>query len=283
MKHATVVAGALLFCAAAQVHAQGKGLYDRLPPEVKKAGVIRFVGDSHPPYRILSDDRRIRDGIDADLAHALEPVLGIPVRHHVVNSLSGTLAGLESGRYDVAMGPALPTKDRLQRFDAVTWLVSYPSFVYPLQRARRFKAVLDLCGLKVAYVAGSISERVTDRVGDRCAKDGKPRPSHVALVDTNMSLVATQAGRADVAAMTSTAALHVVHENEQLFGAFRDPDDKLGVDILGLFVTRRSGLGPLMHEAMTELFRNGQYQQIMSKWGVDRVAVQAPELKTAAP
>ena len=140
--------------------------------------------------------------------------------------------------------------------------------------------LLEVSGLKVAYVAGSISERVTDRVGDRCAKDGKPRPSHVALVDTNMSLVATQAGRADVAAMTSTAALHVVHENHELFGAFRDPEDRLGVDILGLFVTRRSGLGPVMFEAMSELFRNGQYRQIMAKWGVDRVAVQAPEFKS---
>jgi polar amino acid transport system substrate-binding protein len=269
----------LLFVAAATPAAT---LYERLPAEVKKLGVLRFVGDSHPPYRILSDDRRIREGLDADLARALEPVLGIPIRHHVVNSLSGTLAGLESGRYDVAMGPALPTQDRLQRFDAVTWLVSYPSFVYPLSRPRRFTKTEDLCGLKVAYVAGSISERVTDRLNERCVKQGLPRATHVALVDTNMSLVATQAGRADVAAMTSTAALHTVHENPALFGAFRDPENKLGTDILGLFVTRRSGLGPLLHEAMGELFRNGEYQRIMAKWGVDKVAVQSPQLKSLA-
>ena len=264
-------------------HAQATTLFDQLPAEIRKAGVLRFVGDSHPPYRILSDDRRIREGIDVDLAQALQTVLGIPIRHHVVNSLSGTLAGLESGRYDVAMGPALPTKDRLQRFDAVTWLVSYPSFVYPLQRPRRFAKVEDLCGLKVAYVAGSISERVTDRVGDRCAKAGLPRATHVALVDTNMSLVATQAGRADLAAMTSTAALHVVHENPALFGGFRDPENKLGIDVLGLFVTKRSGLGPVLHAAMTELFKRGDYQRVMAKWGVDKAAVQAPQLHTAAP
>ena len=263
--------------------AHANTLFQQLPAEVRKAGVLRFVGDSHPPYRILDDDRRIREGIDADLARALQTVLGIPIRHHVVNSLSGTLAGLESGRYDVAMGPALPTKDRLQRFDAVTWLVSYPSFVYPLQKPRRYRKVEDLCGAKVAYVAGSISERVTDHVGDRCVKAGLARASHVPLVDSNMTLVATQAGRADVAAMTSTAALHAVHVNEHLFGAFRDPENKLGIDVLGLFVTKRSGLGPVLHAAMTELFKRGDYQRIMVKWGVDRVAVQAPLLHTAAP
>lgn len=255
-------------------------LFERLPPEVKKAGVLRFVGDSHPPYRILDDERRIRDGIDADLARALEPVLGIPIRHHVVNSLSATLAGLESGRYDVSMGPALPTPERLQRFDAVTWLVTFPSFVYPLQRPRRFAQVPDLCGAKVSYVAGSVSERVTERVNVRCRERGLPLATHVPLVDTNMTLIATQAGRADVAAMTSAAALHAVHEAPQLFGSFRDPEDKLGVDVLGLFVTRRSGLAPVLHAAMQELFRNGEYARIVNKWGVENTAVQAPLLKT---
>jgi polar amino acid transport system substrate-binding protein len=272
----------VLFIAALPALA-ATSLYDRLPPEVKKAKVLRFVGDSHPPYRILDDDRRIREGIDADLARALEPVLGIPIRHHVVNSLSATLAGLESGRYDVAMGPALPSKERLVRFDAVTWLVSYPSFVYPLERKRRFANVLDLCGLKIAYVAGSISERVTDRVGDRCEAANKARAEHVPLVDTNMTMIATQAGRADAAAMTSTAALHAVHENQRLFGAFRDPENKLGIDILGLFVTRRSGLGPVLADAMAELVKSGEYLRIMTKWGVEGVAVNAPQLKTATP
>jgi polar amino acid transport system substrate-binding protein len=280
-------------CFGLQAHAQATApltanppaqtLRSRLPADIQRAGVLRFVGDSHPPYRILDDDRRIRAGIDADLARALETVLGIPVRHHVVNSLSATLAGLESGRYDVAMGPALPTKERLARFDAVTWLVSYPSFVYPTNKPQRFAKLEDLCGLKVAYVAGSISERVTNRVGDRCAQAGLPRPSHVPLVDSNMTMVATQAGRANVAAMTSTAALYVVHQNGTLFGAFRDPENKLGVDVLGLFVTKRSGLGPVLQDAMAELFRRGDYQRVMARWGIDKVAVQAPQLHTSAP
>jgi polar amino acid transport system substrate-binding protein len=292
MRKLTAAAMALMLCgtgvlaqtqAPAPAPASAPTLRDRLPAEVLRNGVLRFVGDSHPPYRILDDDRRIRDGIDADLARALAPVLGIPIRHQVVNSLSGTLAGLESGRYDVAMGPALPTKDRLVRFDAVTWLVSYPSFVYPTHKPRRFAKVEDLCGVKVAYVAGSISERVTNRIGDRCATAGLKRPSHVPLVDSNMTMVATQAGRADVAAMTSTAALHVVHENGGLFGAFRDPENKLGVDVLGLFVTQRSGLGPVLRDAMAELFKRGEYQRVMAKWGIEKVAVQAPQLHTSAP
>lgn len=276
-RRAALAAGAAF--AAGLGHAQTTHtLRDRLPPEVLRNGVLRFVGDSHPPYRILSDDRKIRDGIDADLAQAMQPVLGIAIRHYVVNSLSGTLAGLESGRYDVAMGPGLATRDRLTRFDAVSWLVSRPSFVYPLQRPRRYRTVEDLCGRKVAYVAGSVSERVTDRINGLCDKAGKARAEHVPLVDTNMTLVATQAGRADVAAMTSTAGLHVVHETPDLFAVFNDPSDALGVDVLGLFVTKRSGLAPVLLAAMQAIFDNGEYRRIMTKWGVGAVSVQAPQM-----
>lgn len=256
-------------------------LYARLPAEVRQAGVLRFVGDSHPPYRNVSDDRKIRDGIDVDLARALSLVLGVPVQHHVVNSLSATLGGLEAGRYDVAMGPGLATPERLVRFDSVSWLYTKPSFVYPLQRPARYRRVEDLCGHKIAYVAGSVTERVSQRVSDRCLKAGLPGVVHVPLVDGNMSLVATQAGRADVAGMTMTAALHAAQANPDLFGAFGDETNALGVDLVGLFVTKRSGLAPLLLDAMQALHDSGEYARIMAKWGITAVSVKAPQLNAA--
>lgn len=284
-----VAVASVLLAAAGLAPAAETTLRDRLPPEVRKSGVLRFVGDSHPPYRILSDDRRIREGIDADLAHALEPLLGVRIEHHVVNSLSATLAGLEAGRYDVAMGPALGTKERQLRFDVITWLTTRPSFVYPTRpltgSPRSYLKVDDLCGVKITYVAGSVTERVTDRIGARCEKAGKPRPQHVPLVDTNMTLVAVQAGRADMAGMTLTAALHAVHINKDaegdLFRFFSDDGQVLGIDTLGLFVSKRSGLGPVMLAAMEGLFQSGEYARIMAKWGVSAVSVDAPRLNAA--
>jgi len=256
-------------------------LYGTLPQAVRKAGVLRFVGDSHPPYRILSDDRKVRDGIDADLARAFERVLGIPIEHHVVNSLSATLGGLESGRYDVAMGPAVATRERQMRFDAVSWMTTKPTFVFPSNRSARYARVEDLCGKRIAYVAGSVTERVTNRVIELCIQAGLPPALHVPLVDTNMSLVATQAGRADVAGMTRTAALHAAHVNGERFQVFSDETNTLGVDLLSLFVTKRSNLGQVMLSAMDMLLRNGDYQRVMAKWGVTGVSIETTRLNAA--
>ncbi|WP_457419374.1 transporter substrate-binding domain-containing protein [Roseateles sp. P5_E7] len=256
-------------------------LYAQLPAEIRKAGVLRFVGDSHPPYRIVSDDRRISDGIEPDMARALEKLLGVPIHHHVVNSLSATLAGLEAGRYDVALGPGVATEARQKRFDGVSWMTTRPSFVYPNDKPRRYAQVTDLCGRKVSYVAGSVTERVLNRLIDFCEKQGLPPAIHVPLVDTNMTLVATQAGRSELAGMTLTAALHAVHENGDRFGMYSDAGGSLGQDVLSLFITKRSGLGPVMLAAMNALIDSGEYDRITNHWGVSAVRVAKSQLNVA--
>ncbi len=256
-------------------------LYSELPEKIKKTGEIRFVGDSHPPYRIVTDRRLISAGLEPDLARELEKVLGVPIKHNVVNSLSATLAGLAAGRYDVALGPAVATKERLVKFDGVTWLTTRPAFVFPLDREKRYRNVFDLCGQKIAYVAGSVTERVTKKVVQICIDAGKPAAVHVPLVDTNMTLIATQAGRADVAGMTLTAGLHVVHENAQRFGMYSDESGGLGKDLLSLFVTKESDLATVMQKAMNLLMTNGQYSKVMSVWGVEGVSVLKAEMNLA--
>lgn len=253
-------------------------LRDAVPAEYRKAGLLRFVGDSHPPYRNVNDERKITDGIDVDLAQALGRVLGLRIEHHVVNSLSATLAGLEAGRYDIALGPGLATTERQKRFDGVSWLYTKPSFVLPLGRPARYAAVNDFCGRKLSYVAGSVTERTVNRVNERCLKAGRPGVQHVPLVDGNMTLVATQAGRADAAGMTLTAALHAQRVNPELFAVFDDAKNELGIDLVGLFVTKRSGLGPVLLAAMQRLVDSGEYGRIMDRWGITAVAVKAPQL-----
>lgn len=255
--------------------------YAQLPEAVRQAGVLRFVGDAHPPYRIVSDDRRIADGLEPALARALERQLGVPIRHHVVNSLSATLAGIEAGRYDVALGPGVATLERQKRFDGVAWMRTRPAFVYPNDRTPRYASPLDLCGKRISYVAGSVTERVTERVVAQCAAAGRPPALHVPLVDNNMTLVATQAGRADVAGMTLTSALHAVHVNGARFGMYSDESGSLGGERVSLFVSKRSGLGPVLRDAMQAVMDSGEYLRLMKAWGVGGVAIDAAALNVA--
>ncbi len=39
-----------------------QALHDQLPQAVKDSGVLRFAGDSHPPYRTVGPDGKLRTG-----------------------------------------------------------------------------------------------------------------------------------------------------------------------------------------------------------------------------
>ena len=93
--------------------------------------------------------------------------------------------------------------------------------------------------------------------------------------------LATQAGRADLAGMTLTAALHAAHISEGRFEVYTDETGSLGTDLLSLFVTKRSGLAPVMLAAMQHIVASGEYQRVMAKWGVTAVSVQAPRMNAA--
>ena len=72
-------------------------LYVRLPQAVKDAGVIRFAGDSHPPYRTVGPDGSIT-GIDRDFQDGLSRVLGVRIETGIVDGLPAALDGMRDGR-----------------------------------------------------------------------------------------------------------------------------------------------------------------------------------------
>ena len=93
-------------------------LHDRLPESVRTAGVLRFAGDSHPPYRTIGSDGTIT-GIDADFQAELGRVLGIRTETVVVDGLPAALQGMLAGRYDAFNGPVRATAEREQQCDDV--------------------------------------------------------------------------------------------------------------------------------------------------------------------
>src|SRR6185312_9235554 len=72
--------------AAASAPTTDQQLHAELPQAIRDAGVIRFAGDSHPPYRTVGSDGSVT-GIDKDFQDALGAVLGVSTSVEIVNSL----------------------------------------------------------------------------------------------------------------------------------------------------------------------------------------------------
>lgn len=257
-------------------------LFDRLPASVKSAKVLKMVGDSFAPYRIVGDDGRTVTGIDADMAKALEPLLGVKVELTIVSNLPAMLAGIDTGRYDLSAGPLLSTKAREERYDILTWMLSKPAFVLPVAGGRKTSKLDDLCGLRMSFPAGSAQEAYAAKVSERCVAGKKAPVEMVPLADQNATVLAAQSGRADVAGMQLAAALYLQQRNPGKFTIQTDETDGLGVLHQGFVMKKNAELSPVIHDALKELWKSGEYARLMDKWGLTLTKAPAPQLNPAS-
>ena len=269
---------------AGQAAAQNKPapLFDRLPASIKSTKVLKLVGDSFAPYRIVGEDGKTVTGIDTDLARALEPILGVRIEQTTVSNLPAMLAGIDTGRYDMTTGPLLSTKAREERYDIITWLLSKPAFALPVAGGRKTSKLEDLCGLRISYPAGSAQEEYVKRVTERCLAAKLPAMQPVPLADQNATVLAAQAGRADVVGMQFAAALHLQKQNPGKFQIQTDQTDGLGVLHQGFVLKKNSELSPVLLEALKLLWSSGEYARIMEKWGLAPAKAEGPKLNPAS-
>lgn len=267
---------------AGSVGPGASALHDELPQQVKDAGVIKFAGDSHPPYRTVGPDGTTVTGIDKDFQEALGEVLGVRTETVIVSGLPAALQGMLSGRYDAFNGPAKATAEREQQFDTITWMTTRTSYVVPTDSPQGVESADDLCGKRVAVVKASIVEEQLAKLSDYCRNKGRQPAEAIGLDDTNATILATRSGRADAAGMTQAAAIDVTKEQQDTFTYVTQTDEQGATsDNLALFVPKDSGLGPVLHKAFQELFESGDYSEIMGRWGLTDVMIEQPLLNVA--
>lgn len=253
-------------------------VYDQLPEAIKSAGVINIAGDTHPPYRTLQENGQIT-GIDPDIQAALAEQLGVPFSIKTASGLDAMLTGMLSGRYDAFNGPVRTTAEREADFDAVVWMTTRTSYLYLADSEDELGTSEDLCGARVAGVTGSVTESQLERYTQWCAEKGLGAPEFIGLGDTNSTILAVQSDRADYAGTTQTAAHVLQAQDEGTFEFLVQTDEQgAGVDQLAMFLPKTNELAPAMVAAFEGIVENGDYDRIMSKWGLDDVMVEGPTL-----
>ncbi|MBE1495786.1 polar amino acid transport system substrate-binding protein [Amycolatopsis lexingtonensis] len=257
-------------------------LHDALPQAIKDAGVLRFAGDSHPPYRTVAPDGTVT-GIDADFQAALGQVLGVKTQTLVVAGLPAALQGMLADRYDAFNGPVKVTAEREKQFDTITWMTTRTAYVFPTDSTAGIARVEDLCGKRIAVVTASVVEEQLNKLSRFCTDSKRKATQTVGLDDTDATLLATRSGRADAAGMTEAAAIDVTQRQGGNKYVTQTEAQGASKDDLALYVPKSSGLGPVLQKAFEELFENGTYVGIMSRWGLNQVAVPKPVFNAATP
>jgi polar amino acid transport system substrate-binding protein len=259
-----------------------EALRAKLPADILKAGSIISVNNgSFPPYEIVTGTTEMT-GASADLTNALGELLGIEIKHATVSGLPALLSGINSGRYQFAMGPIGDFATREEANDFVDWVQEFVVFAVQKGNPKAITSLDSACGQKIAVMAGGSAEKVIKAQAEKCVTDGKAAVEVQSFTDQPTSILAVRSKRSDAFFSSQAPLTYFVSQAEgqlDLSGI----GQKNGFDNLyqGAVVPKGSALGPILEEGLKILMANGTYAAIMKKSGLENNIIKEPGINLA--
>jgi polar amino acid transport system substrate-binding protein len=170
------------------------------------------------------------------------------------------------------------TKAREKVVDFVTYFSAGTSFYVKASGGPNISGLAALCGHKVAAEKGTTQQADSTAQSAKCKKAGKPAVTVLVFPDQNGVNLALASGRADVAMADSPVAAYQVKQSK---GTFKVTGQAYGTAPYGIAIPKGSGLAKPILAAMKVLIANGQYKQILTKWGIQAGAISNPKINGA--
>jgi polar amino acid transport system substrate-binding protein len=207
-----------------------------VPAKIKSKGSITVAADaSYPPNEFIAPDGHTVIGMDADLAKAIFPLLGLKVS--VVNvTFDAIIPDLSSGKYDIGMSSFTDTKAREKVVNFVDYFEAGTSFFEDASGGPKVTNLASLCGLTVSVETGTTEQSDADGQAKKCPSSKKltvlPFPSQ------NGANLAISSGRAQVSMADSPVAAYQV---KQSAGKFKLVGQAYGTAPYGIAVPKADG------------------------------------------
>jgi polar amino acid transport system substrate-binding protein len=248
-----------------------QSLHDRLPQEVRDAGVLRVGTDaSYAPMSSFDADGRTIVGMEPDLGARLGRVLG--VRIEFVNAdFTRLLPMVVAGDLDLGMSAITDTPERSETVDFVDYFTAGTAIVVQRGNPARVRGIRDLCGQAVAVEAGTVQVDLLARAQADCAGDA----IEVRTYPTNPdALLQLRTGRAvavlnDLPPAVFLATDPRTSSNFELASKRQYEPAPYGIAV----AQDRPELRDAVAAALRRLMESGAYRDVLDTWGVRSGAV----------
>lgn len=244
-------------------------LQDKLPQDVRDAGVLKLAGFQFPPYAYYAEDGKTVQGFYVEVAEALETVFGVDVDFTVEPSIGDVATALKSNRADASLSSLadLPTTE--ESFDFADWIREYVVFMVKNGNPKNITGLETTCGTTVATLQGGPAEKVLNDYTKECTATGRPPITITTFADQNTAVLAVRSGRADAAFSQQIPLTYYVSQDPNFelagvnkangfpnlyFGAYALKGDPIVEPILGAF---------------EQLKADGLYDAWLTKYGIE--------------
>jgi polar amino acid transport system substrate-binding protein len=257
----------------ALVQTADPALAKMVPAEFQKRPFTVAVALGSPPDDFRNDKGEMV-GWETDLARAAVQALGLEpdLRPTTFDTL---IPGLQSKRFDAAIGQMGVTAVREKVIDQIGWLLGNELFAALSDSAIKVASLDDLCGVTVGTTRGSREMVFADEQQPKCAAAGKQPVNALAFNDGNGAADAVMSRRADLFWLGSTAVSYFVAQSKgrtKVVGSYTD------LSYIGIGLPKGSEMAAPMQAAIQHLIDNGTYQKVIVKWGLQDGAIKTAPL-----
>ncbi len=265
--------GSAQMASAQSAYDESAPLADLTPEKYRETGVLA-VG-TQPDFEPANFTPIGEDGVrgyNIDIMEAMAAKLGLDVEWSRV-PFDQLLIGMQSKKFDAAIAGMTDRKSRQETVDFLDYMSVGSVFMVAKGNPKGIgSSVNENCGITVGDVKGSDAKRLVDLMAAACEAEGKEPTTLISFPNSSDKNLALTSGRVDTMIWPDMAVSVLLREVGDVIEPM--PIDFEPRVFLGItFNKTESELRDAMLEALGAIHEDGTYDEILSKWDVEAVAL----------
>lgn len=230
--------------------------------EIKKRGyMIVATEDDYPPFEFIKDGKPT--GLDHELVALLKKWAPFEIRQEIL-PWQGLLAGVATGKYDVAISAAIITDERCKTL-TFTMPVAEGTHYYVYRAGdNRIKGIKDLSGLTVGVQQGSALAAALPELDEMLKQTGGHLGKVVQYASYPEVYQEVANGRLDYAINTVTTIASLVREKPKVF-AMGQAVSKKSYHAWAVKLGNNE-LRDYLNQFLADQRKNGMLYKLQEKW-----------------
>lgn len=254
----SLVIGVLAACGDSSDESASKDEGDDAAEDGDKEVLTVATDNGYVPFEFIDEESGDLVGFDIDLVTTLAEETGYDVEFETLE-FDGIVAGISSGRFDVAIAGMTITEERKEEIDFTQPYYEAGLILAVKDGTDDIESIDDVDGKTVATRNGSTSQEYLEENTDA---DIEAFP---AITEAYQNVLA---GRADAVLYDLPNVQYYAEKDAE--GEIVTVGDKLTGEDYGVAFTKDSELRDEFDEALTELKDNGTYDDIYEEWFGER-------------
>lgn len=235
------------------------------PEEVKELRVA--VNVQVPPAVYKNTDGEVV-GYEADLMRMIGALSGRDVKFSAIE-FAALIPGLQSGRYDIGVATIGIHAERMKILDMIQDSATGTVIATREGEDAEYAGLQELCGVKVATLAGSIYVDQLTEASQTCVEGGEPEIATDIFPQQANANLALRNKRVDVVIMDQLAASFANLQNESNI----EVQATYKVNPNGISLLKGSDLTEPVQAALQKLIDDGAYADLMDYWAASDASV----------